>query len=192
MGAWGYGPFDNDSAADMVALLMRDVKIVAERKSDDSARYRYASARAAVQILLLAHETDILGGTSLEMGARALSRMRKDQEWLGTWDDPQAVASAINAEMGVLLSRARLCKGYSKSLRTQLESIVVTAIGAQVPKVAAFKERGSKRRRWYGKKRHAPKRSAASARAFEKDRASPEYAAFVKREKAAAKRILRK
>jgi hypothetical protein len=100
MGAWGVGPFDNDGAADLVAELMKPCRLVAdETMAPRLARLEYAGARVGVQVRLLAHGTDILGGLPLRVALDALQRMRSDKEWIAGWREPKAIKAALDAEL---------------------------------------------------------------------------------------------
>jgi hypothetical protein len=100
MGAWGHGPFENDGAADLVAGLMKACRIVAdETTTARMARTYYPEARVGVQVRLLAHGTDILGGPPLQVALDALQRIRSDQEWIAGWREPKALKAALDAEI---------------------------------------------------------------------------------------------
>lgn len=141
MGTWGYGPFDNDDGANMVAALTEDVKRAVERKSASAARY-YLKARAIAQIMLLTDGTDM----SLEQALRALVRMRSDTEWLGSFTDPRKMARALNAEITVLHGRLRIKKSWrkrSKDERDVIDTLVADAIRVKAPKRARHRRRAS-------------------------------------------------
>lgn len=142
MGVWGYGPFDNDRAGDMVAKLSQDVKRVVEAKTDAAARYRYDSARAAAQFMLLAHGTDILGGPSIELAVEALARMRSDTAWLASMREPKRLAKRLDEELNAVLAHMRACKGCRKKYKRKkykqdfvvLVKLVQAATRVKVPK----------------------------------------------------------
>ncbi len=117
MGAWGYGPFANDDAGNLIARFSRDVERVVNAKTDSAARHRYGYARAAAQIMLLSHHTDILGGPSIELAVRAIARMRGDAEWLGSFREPKRMAAALTGELATLLGRMRACKSCRKKYK---------------------------------------------------------------------------
>lgn len=138
MGAWGYGPFDNDDAGDMAAGLMEKVRKVAEGKRE----YGYFEARAAAQFVVLAHGTDILGGPDISLVVKALARMRTDVGFLMGCREPQKWADAINKELRDVLGRMRACKGCRRRYRMpehkgewgELEAMARAAIESPVPK----------------------------------------------------------
>lgn len=147
MGTWGTGPFDNDTAGDMVARLSKDVTRVVEAKTDRTARYRYHSARAAVQFMMISHGTDILGGPSLELAVKALARMRSDTECLADYRDPKKIAKALSEEMAAVIARMRACKGCQRKYKkaeykgdfAELLALVKAANAVEIPKPARRK-----------------------------------------------------
>lgn len=141
MGAWGYGPFDNDTAGDMCAALTKHVTRVAEgRKNGD-----YETCRVAAQFLLVSHGTDILGGPGLGEVVRALVRMRCDTDYLLSAREPKKLAAALDMEMTAALARMQACRGcrreYNKRTRKEFVEWVNEALGAAVPKPARSKKR---------------------------------------------------
>ena len=138
MGTWGVGPFDNDCAGDLIAKFVKPVDIVATRKSNESASYHYNEARAAAQILLLAHGTDILGGPGLSPVVRALARMRADTEWIGGFRDPKKIAKALDVELDAAFNRIRGCGGckktYDKAEMIEMETLIKDARREPIPK----------------------------------------------------------
>jgi hypothetical protein len=124
MGTWGVGPFDNDDAADMIAGLVRPVKIVVQRKSNGAAQRYYNEARAAAQFLLLSHGTDILGGPGLLPVVQALARIRSDVEWLSSFDSPRAYMNRLDQELNEVLNRMRKCKGCKKQHVREAQELV--------------------------------------------------------------------
>ena len=99
MGAWGEGPFDNDTAGDVVAKMMEPCRAIDAATSDQEARRYYAAARVGIQVRLLAHGTDILGGAPLRPALDALQRMRADAEWLAGWRPPKKIKTALDKEI---------------------------------------------------------------------------------------------
>lgn len=142
MGVWGYGPFDNDAAGNMIAALSKDVKRVAGAKTDAAARWRYDSARAAAQFMLLAHGTDILGGPSIELAVEALARMRSDTAWLASMREPKRLAKRLDEELNAVLAHMRACKSCRKKYKRKkykedfavLVKLVQAATRVKVPK----------------------------------------------------------
>ncbi len=111
MGTWGTGPFDNDDAGDMVAAFVEPIRKVVHMKKAPCV-YQYNAARCAVQFMMAAHGTDILGGPSAELALRALVRMRKDAGYLSS----RKHALALNKEIGDVLDTMMRCKGCNRGL----------------------------------------------------------------------------
>jgi len=137
MGTWGYGPFDSDDAADMIAGLMRPIeKVVALKKAPRA--YQYNQARAACQIILLAHGTDVLDGPSLDKVLRALARMRGDVEWLASWLEPGKLSLELNTELSMVQGHMMVCrncrKQYAKGYRAELNRLADEARATPIPK----------------------------------------------------------
>jgi hypothetical protein len=93
MGYWGYGPFDSDGAADLVAGLMRPVERVLKGGRDAEAYY--GEARAAIELMLCAFGTDILGGPNLGLAKEALDRMLADKAWIERFGDPMKMKASL-------------------------------------------------------------------------------------------------
>jgi hypothetical protein len=102
MGIWGTGPFDNDGAAETVAKLMEPCRKISAATSNREAQNYYAEARVGIQVRLLANETDILGGTSLQLGLDALQHMRADKAWISFWKEPKGIAAALDKEIAAV------------------------------------------------------------------------------------------
>lgn len=132
MGAWGYGPFDNDVAGDMVAGLMRNVQEVIDHQRAD-----YAEARVSIQFILLAHGKDILGGPRLDVVVQALAQMRADTRWLSFAKSPRKLANEIEKELAVVMARIQGCRGcrraYNKQQRAALQGIIDMACAVPMP-----------------------------------------------------------
>lgn len=99
MGTWGPGPFDNDSAGDMIAKLIHRVRKPLNMKSNHAASYYYEEGRAAAKVIVLASNTDILGGPSIDDCIALLKRMLADEEWLNGWRNPFEIAAAIKKDI---------------------------------------------------------------------------------------------
>ena len=100
MGTWGVGPFDSDSAGDLIASLMKPIERVVKAKTDRTAQDYYEAARAAAQVIMLAAGTDILGGPSLYTVLDALKRIHTDKEWLRRFRDPRPIYRRTAKEVG--------------------------------------------------------------------------------------------
>jgi len=137
MGIWGIGPFDTDRASDMIAGLMKPIRLAATRKSDHSAQYHYEEARCAAQLVLVAHGHDILGGASLETVLRALVRIRNDHDWVGGRRHSGPYRRALDQEIDAVLARLDTCKGCRRGHRpktlTQFHAFVAAARAEPLP-----------------------------------------------------------
>lgn len=150
MGAWGYGPFDNDTAGDMAAGLAKHVQAVADHKKNAD----YAAARFATHVLLSCHGTDILGGPSLDPAVHAYAWMRGDVQYLVGAREPKKIARVLETEMRAVLARMKKCKGcrrgHDKKAWAVLDGIVADACAVPVPKASGPKmnrNEGLRRRR---------------------------------------------
>lgn len=166
MGVWGMGPFDSDDAGDMVAGLSDKITRVVMAKTDARARDYYNEARAVVQIVLLTHGTDILGGGGLDALFKALIRMRSDTEWLAGWKQPKLIARRIEKEISLVFDRMRTCKycrdAYYSTKQDQIElkRVVMAAVSVKVPAAHRRKplpKRTSKARRFRVPKKRVPR-----------------------------------
>jgi hypothetical protein len=113
MGVWGTGPFDSDDAGDMVGRLLTPILRVVH--ADQEASYDYEAARCAAVFVLAAHGTDILGGPNLSLVLRAMTRIRRDTEWLSGWSSPKRIAKAVDDQIREVVARMKACKGCKKS-----------------------------------------------------------------------------
>ena len=127
MGTWGTGPFDNDSAADMIAGFMKPIEKVIGAKSDRTAQNYYHEARASAQIVLMAHGTDVLGGPEISTLAKALERMRNDSEWIATWRDPAKIRKALDKEIRAIKRKIKTCCELAATKRSVRRVVRVTA-----------------------------------------------------------------
>jgi hypothetical protein len=150
MGTWGEGPFDNDDAGDMIAALSKKLSTVVGAKSDAKARDEYNGARAAAQIVLLAHGTDILGGPGIDIALEALLRMRLDTEWLAGYREPKKIAKALDDELASVLARMTACTGcrrtHGASGLKELGARILAARKSKPPKSAWLGRRRLRRR----------------------------------------------
>jgi hypothetical protein len=171
MGIWGTGPFDSDSAGDMLATLAHHVNLAATRKTNETASYHYAAARAVIPLLVLSHSTDILGGPSLEPALKALVRMRLDDVWLSGWRTPKKIAAVLDRELDQVLARMATCRRCKKKLSRDpnrgLPGLVALAKSHPVPRQRGLRDRlratASRRRRARARLK-LPKKKARAGR----------------------------
>jgi hypothetical protein len=115
MGSWGTGPFDNDSACDMVIGFTTPIKKVLHGRAGS---YGYDEARAAVQFIALTHGKDILGGASMLDALELLRRMRADKEWIAGSKIPRRLVAALNREIKQVQGIIKRCKSCREALKT--------------------------------------------------------------------------
>jgi hypothetical protein len=148
MGAWGYGPFDNDTAGDMAAGLALKVRAVVESKGKSV--YGYYEARAAAQFLVLSHGTDILGGPVLDDVVKLLVMMRCDGEFLASCREPKQMAAMLDRELLAVVAKMRSCKGcrrtHSKKQWAELNALCASAGAGPIPRSTIFQRRHRLRR----------------------------------------------
>jgi hypothetical protein len=90
MGAWHYGPFDNDAALDFSANL--DAILL------DGLTSKYNEEKRAAANLV-----KIIGAVQLyDEAYAALNSILNDDEWINNWDDPEQVLQQIESELGEL------------------------------------------------------------------------------------------
>lgn len=142
MGTWGVGPFDNDTAGDMVAKLSRMIDRVVNApptaRGNGQARALYEEARVAARFVAVAHGTDILGGPSLAPVVQMLCRMRSDDDWLANYRNPREIVGALDDEIRDVLLKIATCKGCGRSLsresKKELRALADAAVLRKVPK----------------------------------------------------------
>ncbi len=122
MGAWGFGPYDNDDAGDFKDSLRRDTppsvfvkifkeasrpipspadmkKVVGGRRGGlHTAGDYYLRARAAAKMVA----DSKMGGELNALAIQALENMARDEGWLETWDEPEIVRGMIKSEIADL------------------------------------------------------------------------------------------
>lgn len=118
MGTWGVGPFEHDGAGDLIASLADPirkliraadldarvpivVKVRGKRRkiAGHRAEYYYQDARTAVQLVLYANGTDILGGTDVDLLLQALEIIRADVTWCKSWKNPRTFTNQLDREI---------------------------------------------------------------------------------------------
>ena len=100
MGAWGYGPFDNDCASDVIGNVLDPIRKISWAKKPE-----YEEVIAAVHTLLVFKGTEEFESAvyAAEIWPTMLRDKLKDalndQEWLKNWDDPYAVKVNIRRDL---------------------------------------------------------------------------------------------
>jgi len=95
MGTWGYEPFENDGAADMIAGLFDPVRKMLRTRDVRERRAHYGEARGAIELAIRAAGTDILGGPNLKHAVQALDSILADKEWIEDAHEPNDLAAAL-------------------------------------------------------------------------------------------------
>lgn len=129
MGCWGYEPFDNDDAADMIAGLWDPVRDLMKASGSKAIRHYY-EARAAIELATVAAGTDILGGPNLQLGIDALDRILADEKWFLDAKDPEELRASI------LRQRRRVVRAMNGPRSKTLQKLFDTK--AAKPKRARF------------------------------------------------------
>jgi len=119
MGTWGVGPFDHDGGATMVLRMMKPIERAVSIKSNRAAGRYYQDARSSIQVLLLSHGTDILGGPALLHALKAMQRMVADKEWLNEWEDPFEIQKQVVLELNKVKRTIAKCEQCQTEMRTQ-------------------------------------------------------------------------
>ena len=115
MGSWGFGPFDNDMASDLIIGFLKPIE---KALSPRGSSYDYDEARAAVQIIALAHGRDILGGANMLDALEVLKRMRADDEWISGWKSPRRLKAQLDREIKQVEAIIAKCESCREALKT--------------------------------------------------------------------------
>ena len=105
MGAWGEGPYDNDTAADWLHEVFEETGFC-ERVIAGLATGRPDIVRAAAWVVGVLGEVyvwpiDRLDDDRAE-ACRALEGLLADEEWMGTWGDRARAEAALRAQLDAL------------------------------------------------------------------------------------------
>lgn len=110
MGAWGYGPFDNDSAMDFVSLFVNSkelIKLVKQKDPDPN------ELRAAAAIIIQLHKIQDLwfDQEDIDKLIGRLEDVINDDEWFETWRDSRD-ARDIKKEIRKYIRELKKLEGY--------------------------------------------------------------------------------
>lgn len=119
MGCWGYEPFDNDDAGDMIACLWDHVHRLLNAPICKANRHYY-EARAAIELATVAAGTDILGGPNLQLGIDALDRILADEKWILDAKEPEGLRASI------LRQRRRVVRAMNRPRSKTLQKLFGT------------------------------------------------------------------
>lgn len=101
MGAWGTGPYDNDTAADWFFKITEKAApdLIAEGLESES----YEEVRAAAWLLQQIGYNYVyplgLLDEHKQLAIKKLSTIVQDKDWIGSWKEPQIVYSSIMAQI---------------------------------------------------------------------------------------------
>lgn len=111
MGAWGYGPFENDAALDFVSRLVSEdvINELISIKNPDS--YNYEEARVTAKILIHLHKINKLWvrGETLDGLEGLLNVALNDKAYSKTWDDG---GRAVKRSLKILINQIKKLEGY--------------------------------------------------------------------------------
>lgn len=110
MGAWGYGPFDNDSAMDFVSLFVNSkelIKLVKQKDPDPN------ELRAAAAIIIQLHKVNDLwfDQEDIDKLIGRLEDVINDGEWFNSWKDTRE-AGDIKREIRKYIRELKKLEGY--------------------------------------------------------------------------------
>ncbi len=109
MGAWGYGPFDSDSAGEFVSeivdQLMKPVEKIAKKRGLHSYSYRYEEAVAAIEIVMyISKSSSMVFEHQLEECVGALDMIMADGEYIRMWDNSNKMHKQLSDQRKALKS----------------------------------------------------------------------------------------
>lgn len=102
MGAWGYGPMDNDGAHDFLlkiganpppSSIIKALKRALGRRPHPIA---YEYARSAAKLVA---DCKVADAEAKDLALKALTRISEDDEWLKTWEKPSSVVASLKNEI---------------------------------------------------------------------------------------------
>ena len=102
MGSWGYGPYDNDNAADWFCNLDTTGIYVFIEKGLNSNCYQEQRA-AAWMVQRLAETAYVYSIDKIDehrkLAVEKLQAMLKDSEWINDWRNPDKIVSEIKKQI---------------------------------------------------------------------------------------------
>jgi hypothetical protein len=113
MGSWGYGPFDNDDAAE---LMLRIVEPLATEVASLH-RYKYNEVRAAACALLALDQAGVyVDIETLDQAAENLQDIL-ESDWIAEWRQPATIRKRLREEIAALRSLVKKREGALNRLR---------------------------------------------------------------------------
>lgn len=108
MGAWAYGPIDNDTAADWMAVTMRKSKLpnLIEKglKSRNEDEVRAAAFMLELVGYTYMYDIDVLD-KHLTLAVERLSGLLEDDEWLSSWSHSAEIKRSVRRQISALQKR---------------------------------------------------------------------------------------
>jgi hypothetical protein len=110
MGAWGYSPLQNDTAADWLGDIGDYCsQRVAQVFAQDFNKYEAEEIRAACLLLERLGESYLwppqILQTQLKQGIAFLVELRDDEEWAAEWQEPNEIRNALQEQITALKQR---------------------------------------------------------------------------------------
>lgn len=121
MGAWGYEPEDNDTAADWIGVVMSKSKLPSLIQKGLKSK-REEEVRAAAYLLeqvghVWIYDIDVLE-EHLALGVRSLDRVLQSEDWIQSWNDPGQVKRSIRRQIRKLKNRLKSMHETENTLRS--------------------------------------------------------------------------
>lgn len=99
MGAWSYGPFDNDTALDWLHGLEKTITDALVSSDPDVVR-----AASHITAILTSSTKLFCKSTIAQEAEEALESLLDNQKWIKSWDKKQLIEEEINKDLEVLKS----------------------------------------------------------------------------------------
>lgn len=98
MGAWGYEPFDNDSALDWLGhVVVRPIGNTLKVKPATARRYKYAEQIAAADLLLDLRKLSYGStGRFLKLASTHVAAALADEQYIASWQHPAKARAALH------------------------------------------------------------------------------------------------
>ena len=110
MGAWNFGPIDNDTAADWMGTTMAKSKlpklIGQGLKSKDTDEVRAAALLLEQVGYTYMYDIDVLD-KHLKLAVKQLGKILKDDDWLSSWTDSGEVRKSVQRQISELKKRLK-------------------------------------------------------------------------------------
>jgi len=99
MGAWGYGPFDNDDAGDFLDSI-KEVKNPMKELERAIHSYNENERRAAVAFVTFLTQFDRRSLSRIKkIGVKALNDLLNNEDFIKDWDSPRTIKRRLKKEI---------------------------------------------------------------------------------------------